>query len=50
MTTKKIIILSSVILTAGGLGFYLWWRQRDSVPQSALPQMGQARITLAPGS
>lgn len=33
-----------------GTGFWLWWRQKDAVPPSAIPIMQQARAVIGTAS
>lgn len=46
MTHKTKIILLVSAGAAAGVGFWLWWRQKDAVPASAVPLMQQARAVM----
>lgn len=47
MTTKTKVILLIAGTAIAGTGFWLWWRQKDAVPASAVPIMAQAKAVLA---
>ncbi len=47
MTNRTKVILIIIGAGAAGTGFWLWWRQKDAVPPSAIPILQQARAVLA---
>lgn len=46
MQTNKKIIWIAASTAIAGTGFWLWWRQRNGVPPSAVPIMQQARAVI----